>query len=675
MPRSDERRIAEPPMRPRPRAERQLTGDPKGPVPDLFLLILIGLLIAKSALARGLAMSWSVALSGLWLEAGIAVLLISVPALAFRNRNHLLMLAIYGVYCILLFADAMYAGFFEQMLDPKMFGLVGQATEISDVIVGLVRPVYLWFFIDIPILAFWAVLLHRRHAVYQRTGATIAAGASLVIAIAQVIFACAVPPGTDSSSIAAEWGMTSMQLASLESMALPREKSAFARVSAAGRDSGTGSTADAVAVFNGQLGEFGPAGGRRIAPFPEGALKGKTVIIVQFESLERMFVNAKVAGQSVTPNVNRFVADSWDFPNTYSQTGIGNTADAEFTLATSMLPALQQNSTTAYADRELPALPRLLDSAGYETITLHTNDASFWFRKDLYKSLGYQKYYDKSYFKDRDQMWRGSSDEVLFEDGFKALKNHLKTKKPVLATFVTMTSHMEYMYPKEQSRRPLKLSPRLASSYAGMYASSISYADAAFGEFIEDLKRSGIYDKAVIVLIGDHMGYKKEDPASADTEILHDLLGRDRSYVDHQRVAFAIHVPGQQPKTVTSVRATQDITPSVADLLGVDLSRVPHFGRSAFVEGPRLIPMRAYFPGGSYIDNNIVFVAGATEGDDEAFDIQSKTQVTAPRRSESKVSLVRQFNALSDDWIMSQPTRKGAVSRRKSSGAGASESE
>jgi glucan phosphoethanolaminetransferase (alkaline phosphatase superfamily) len=145
-------------------------------------------------------MGGSAALSGLWLEAGIAILLISTPAMAFRRRSHPLMLGIYVTYCILLFADAMYAGFFEQMLDPQMFGLAGQATEISDIIVGLLRPVYLWFFIDIPILVLWAVLLRRRHATYQRFGATVAAAASLVLVAIQVAFASAVPAGTDSST-------------------------------------------------------------------------------------------------------------------------------------------------------------------------------------------------------------------------------------------------------------------------------------------------------------------------------------------------------------------------------------------------------------------------------------------------------------------------------------------
>ena len=650
-----------------PDAERP--SEPQGPVPDLFLLVLIVLAIAKSILARGLAIDWSVAAGGLWLDAGVAVLLFSATAVAFRRRSHLLMLSVYVVYSILLFGDAIYSTFFDQMLDPQMFKLAGQTSEVSDVIVELLKPVYLWFFADIPLLIVWAVLLRRRHASYKRIGVAIALGVSVVIVIVQIVFVSLTPAGTDSETTATQWGITSMQLASLGTMILPREKNAFANISSkSGSGAGAITTetamANAVKVFNSKLGEYGPTGGVRIAPFPVGVAKGKSVIIVQFESLQTMFVNAKVEGQYVTPNVNRFVADSWDFPNGYSQTGIGNTADAEFTIATSMLPPLQQNATTAYADREVPATPRMLDALGYDTFTLHTNDAKFWFRKDLYASLGYMKYYDKSYFKDRDVMWRGSSDEVLFEDGMKAIKAHLKPGKPVMAAFVTMTSHVGYNYPREQSRRPLKLSPRLANSYAGKYAGAISYADKAFGEFIADLKAEGIYDDAVIVLVGDHMGYKIEDPTSDDDKIIREMLGRDYSYVDHQRVAFAIHVPGQKPRVVTAMRAESDIMPSIADLLGIDLSQTPHFGRSVFVDGPRLVPFRAYFPGGSYLDNNIVFVAGATEGEDKAFSIQTNKEVAPPSRANSKIEMVRQFNALSDDWMMNQPVRPGATSRR-----------
>jgi phosphoglycerol transferase MdoB-like AlkP superfamily enzyme len=648
----------------------------------VFLLVLIALALGKAVLARGLALSWSVALAGVWFEAAIVVVLIGAAAVAFKHRSHPLMLAIYTVYCILIFADALYSGFFQQMLDPQMFQLAGQATEITDIIASLLSPVYLWFFIDIPLLIVWAVMLRRRHAVYQRRGVAIATGVALGVLALQLVLVTSIPAGTDSATVATKWGITPMQLASLGNMMLPKHTNAFAGVAAASRDSANGATsatdtaavANAVSAFNSRLGEYGPGGGQRIASFPVGALKGKSVIIVQFESLEGMFVDGKVQGQAVTPNVNRFVHDSWYFPNTYSQTGIGNTADAEFTLATSMLPPLPQNATTAYADRQLPALPRLLDAAGYETITLHTNDANFWFRTDLYKAVGYQKWYDKSYFKDRDQMWRGSSDEVFFQDGLVALKKHLATGKPTLATFVTMTSHMGYNFPVGQARRPLKLSPQLASSYAGKYAGSISYADKAFGEFIAGLKAAGIYDDAIIVLIGDHMGYKTKNPTAQDNEIINELLGREYSYVDHQRVAFAIHVPGKKPKVVTSMRASQDIMPSVADLLGVDLSTTPHFGRSAFVEGPRLVPMRAYFPGGSYVDNNIVFVTGPTEGEDQAFDIATSKEVTAPSRNDSKVATVRQFNTLSDEWLMSQPVRAGGINRRQS-GAGTTQQE
>ena len=671
MPTSDERDIERLRTRAQRRAaarsgplyRRSRTQEPIGPVPDLFLLSAIVLLIAKSVLARGLAISWSIAMPGLWLEAAIAVLLMCSVALVFRRRSHLLILALYAVFCFLLFADALYAGFFQQMLDPLMFKIAGQTGEVSDVIVGLLRPVYLLFFIDIPVLLVWAILLRRRHAVYRRNGAAMATAVALVLVIAQVGFANAVPEGTDSTSIASSWGLTSMQLASLVQMAAPHHAIAFA----AARTSGSaGTTESAVAQFNSDLGEFNPnVGGQRVAPFPVGALKGKNVILIEFESLQGMFINQKLQGQYVTPNLNKFFADSYYFPNMYSETGIGNTADAEFTIATSMLAPLQQSATTAYADRVLPSMPRFADSLGYATITLHTNDAHFWYRTDLYASLGYDKYYDKSYFKDRDKMWRGSSDEVLFQDGLKAMKAQLKTGKPLYAAFVTMTSHVAYGFPMEASLRPLKLTPGLAQSYAGKYASSISYSDKAFGDFIASLKASGLYDKSIIVVCGDHMGFKKDDPDTQDEEILNKLLGRDLSYVDHQRVGFGIHIPGQRPKVVTGVRGEEDIMPTLADLLGVDLSQTAHFGRSALVDGPRLLPFRAYFPGGSYADNNIVFVAGATEAEDQAFDIFTGKQVKPPSRNDSKVAIVHKFNAISDDWLMSLPVRAGGVSRRQ----------
>ena len=653
-----QRKAETPPVRRRRSAPN---AEPVGPVPDLFVLSVVALAIGKSVLARGLSLGWSVALPGVWLDAGISLLLVGSAALIFRRRSHLLVLAIYLVYSILLFADSIYAGFFQQMLDPQMFKIAGQTAEVSDVIVDLLRPIYLLFFIDIPLLLAWAVLLRRRHAIYQRPGLAVATGVALLLVLAQIVFAGTSAAGTDSATIASAWGITSMQLSSLGQMALPRQKSAFAAVA-----KGTPAVKEsASAEFNRQLGEFNPnVGGQRIAPLPVGAAKGKNVIIVQFESLQEMFIGATIEGQSVTPNMNKFVADSWNFENAYSQTGIGNTADSEFTIATSMLPPLQQNATTAYADRVLPGMPRMANAAGYETITLHTNAAHFWFRDDLYKSLNYDKYYDQSYFNDRDKMWRGSSDEVLYEDGLKAVQKHLKTGNPVYAAFVTMTSHVGYNYPLGQDRRPLKLSSKLANTYVGKYAGSISYADYAFGKFIKSLKASGLYDKSVIIVVGDHMGYKQEDPTADDVALMHQIIGRDYSYVDHQRTALAIHIPGQKPKVVTSMRAVDDIMPTVADLLGFDLSETPHFGRSMFVEAPRLIPMRAYFPGGSYIDNNMVFVAGATEAEDQAFYFHTNKQITPPARSQSQLATLRRFNALSDDWMMSQPVREGGVNRR-----------
>ena len=94
--------------------------------------------------------------------------------------------------------------------------------------------------------------------------------------------------------------------------------------------------------------------------------------------------------------------------------GQGNTADAEYLVNTSLYVPLHGAASQEFGDRELPSLPRLLEASGYQTATFHTNDVKFWNRKAFYRALGFQQYYDKSYFGDDDMVMFGSSDEVLY---------------------------------------------------------------------------------------------------------------------------------------------------------------------------------------------------------------------------------------------------------------------
>lgn len=54
-----------------------------------------------------------------------------------------------------------------------------------------------------------------------------------------------------------------------------------------------------------------------------GAAKGRNVILVSLESTQSFVINEKVNGKEITPFLNDFIKESYNFSNVYHQTGQG----------------------------------------------------------------------------------------------------------------------------------------------------------------------------------------------------------------------------------------------------------------------------------------------------------------------------------------------------------------
>ena len=137
---------------------------------------------------------------------------------------------------------------------------------------------------------------------------------------------------------------------------------------------------------------------RTVEGFRTGQATGSNVIIIQVEALQAAAIGAKMGGAEVTPNLNRLIERSWYFPNHMSGIGRGTTADAEFLTNTSLYPPYAGAASLMYADRELPSLPRLLRSQGYTAQTFHTNSVQYWNRSQLYPAIGFDRYFDDTFF-------------------------------------------------------------------------------------------------------------------------------------------------------------------------------------------------------------------------------------------------------------------------------------
>lgn len=339
-----------------------------------------------------------------------------------------------------------------------------------------------------------------------------------------------------------------------------------------------------------------------------GAAENFNLIAVQLESFQNFPVLAEVDGEPLTPVLNRLARESIYFPRIFQQIGKGNTSDAEFVFNTSLYPLGNVPMSQFYQGKEIPSFPRLLAEKGYQTATFHTNDVSFWDRDKLYRTLGFQKYYDKPFFGEEDKIAFGASDEVLYQKTVEELVRMSQSGKPFYAHVIAMSSHHPFKIPEEKQRLTLPAAYR--DTAAGNYLEAVHYADFALGTLIEGLKENGLWENTVLVVYGDHYGFMPETPA--DEEMMGKILGRDYDpVVDKFNIPLLIRVPNLlQGTVVEEVGGQVDMMPTVANLLGIPLEDYLHFGQDLLNEKDHLLGIRFYLPTGSFVTNDLFYIPG-----------------------------------------------------------------
>ena len=324
-----------------------------------------------------------------------------------------------------------------------------------------------------------------------------------------------------------------------------------------------------------------------------GAAKGKNLILIQVESLQAFAVGLKVGGVEVTPHLNRFRKEGVHFTRGYNQTANGNSSDAEFMANTSLFPIAKGVAYMRYPGNEYHSLGTMLADEGYSTLALHGDRPGFWNRNHIYPSLGFQRYVSNMDFKKEESIGLGLSDRSFFRQSLDILKTQ---SQPFYAFLITLTSHYPFNFPalKEQvSSLPLG---DLEETLLGDYLRSIHYTDRHLGEFLKGLSESGLLEKSVIVVYGDH-------PAIpiGDRERLSKLLGRNlesaAAWREIQKVPLMVRLPGKMIRGERDTPTGQmDIAPTVANLMGLSMKTA--FGRDLFnTQGGAVL-----FRNGSYVD-------------------------------------------------------------------------
>ena len=497
-------------------------------------------------------------------------------------------------FSALAVTDVLHMRFYSDLFTLHNLGLSAQVDDVSDSVFALLSPRDALYFCDIPLFFVYYLLAARLRAapVFGALSQKRAVASCAALALSLGLFVVMLY-GYDRrmpNALAAMWdrpavccNVGAMAYHAADARNVLRESFVRKKLS----EDEIAAAAEEFAAFRAKL----------APPYPAafGAARGKNLIMIQAESLQSFAVGLRVNGREVTPNLNRFAREASFAGDLYVQTGLGNSADAEFLANAGLYPARSGVAYVRFADRSYDALPRLLRAHGYAALAMHGDRAGFWNRAHMYPALGFERFVSKKDYEVDEVFGLGLSDGSFFRQSLAMLEAQ---ERPFYAFLVTLSSHYPFGFPELLKAAAFDQGDEAEGAILRSYLAAIHYFDREFGKFIDGLKSSGLYDESVIILYGDHAAIPKWDAAS-----LAKLLGKDlddeRSWRAVNTVPLMVRVPGVA--TLPHVRGRAlgqvDIPATAASLLGFEFSS--GFGRNIFAPESAFAPV--IFRSGDYV--------------------------------------------------------------------------
>jgi lipoteichoic acid synthase len=338
-------------------------------------------------------------------------------------------------------------------------------------------------------------------------------------------------------------------------------------------------------------------------PATFGVGKGMNVIYYHLESFQNFLIHYKLHGEEVTPFLNKLTHEKNTiyFDNFFHETAHGKTSDAEFMLENSLFGLPQGSAYMLKGLNTYQAAPAILGQHGYTSAVFHGNAGSFWNRDEIYKSFGYDHFYDSSYYKMNpdDLVEYGLMDKPFLKQSFPMLES---LHQPFYTKLLTVANH----FPFQMNQKYATIAPATTGvPSVDDYFQTARYADEALKQFFDYLKNSGLSDHTIVIIYGDHYGIPKDN-----NEQMAQILGKEITPFEStglQRVPLYIHVPGIKGGVNHEYGGQIDILPTLLHLLGIDNKNYIQFGTDLLSkQHDDLIPFR----NGDFVSSKITAING-----------------------------------------------------------------
>jgi len=524
---------------------------------------------------------------------GSALLFLGVSFFFKGRKKYFSLIVIDFLLSFLLYANTLFYRFFNDFITLPTLTQTQNFGDVSGSVVTLLKPYDFLFFIDIilliVVLAFRFVKIESKDM--SRRKLSVLFALSLVISCINLSLAEMDRPqlltrGFDRNYIVKYLGMYNYTIYD----AVKSTQASAQRVMA--------NSDDITEVIN-----YTKSNAAEPNPAYYGAGKGMNVIYLHLESMQNFLINYKLNGEEVTPFLNSLTNDknTLYFDNFFHQTAQGKTADAEFMLENSLFGLPQGSAFTTKGLNTYQAAPAILGQHGYTSAVFHGNSGSFWNRNEIYKSLGFTNFFDSNYYQidTLEQAEYGLMDKPFYEQSIPLLES---LPQPFYTKFITVTNH----YPYHINQEDATIAPAATGDKSvDGYFQTARYADEALRQFFDYLKESGLYDRSIIIMYGDHYGIS-ENHNKAMAKVLDKKITPFES-AGLQRVPLFIRVPGMEGGVNHEYGGQIDLLPTLLHLLGIDTKDYVQFGTDLLSEQHDDL---VAFRNGNYVSPTITAVNG-----------------------------------------------------------------
>lgn len=530
---------------------------------------------------------------------GSAMLFLGIAFLFRGKRKYTSLVVVYTLMSIVLYSNVVYYRFFSDFITLPTVFQTQNFGDLGSSVLSLIKPYDILFFVDVFVmfyLRFSKKIQKETNRFGYKKAMTIIACA-LVVSFLNLGLAEADRPqllsrGFDRNYIVKYLGIYNYTIYdSVETIKASSQRA-------------LADSSDVTEVINYTKSNYAKPNAEYF-----GAAKGMNVIYLHLESFQNFIIDYKLNGEEVTPFLNSLAKDenTMYFDNFFHQTGQGKTSDAEFMLENSLFGLPQGSAYITKAQNTYQAAPSILKDYGYTSAVFHGNNGSFWNRNEIYKSFGFDYFFDASYYdtsSSENMAEYGLLDKPFFEQSESLLSS---LPQPFYSKFITVGNHFPY-----QMNQDLVTIDKAATGDASVdsYFQTARYADEAIEQMFNQLKESGLYDNSMIVLYGDHYGISDNHNDAMEQVIGKEITPYESANL--QRVPLLIHVPGMQGETNHTYGGQTDLLPTVLHLLGVDTQKFVQFGSDLLSkEHDEVVPFRnggfvsptIYSVNGKYYDN------------------------------------------------------------------------